>query len=261
VLSRKAERDWNGDRVYWGNPVRVPVKRYGGIITREMSIIRAGYSGDHRDVAIISDRHGQPNTAGTLHGLGPNEDLYKTLRLGPEVAVGMAGDGRLCNLILAAALGLPESQEPSFLSSLVAGEERLSSSFLDVVHAFECAAPAVIAERRPPFQIDATMIIVGRLEGRPVIGELNRRTRWRVLYASERSSYCIPEEMSDDDLLFYESYVTRPGLNYIASLKAAVGFCADRYESVNHRYVLRRLKNGFRREEGDVRQDASLASN
>ncbi|MDD5263229.1 MAG: hypothetical protein PHU43_00115 [Candidatus Bipolaricaulis sp.] len=258
--SRRAEQDWSGSGAYYGSRVRAGPREYSGIIVRKMTIIRAEYSGDHRDVAIISDRHGQPNVAALQNALGPNEGLYKTLLLGPEVAIGMAGDGRLCNLILAEALGLPESQEPSLISSLVSGEDRLFLSFPDAAHAFEQAASVVVARKRPPLAVDSTAILVGRLNGRPVIAELSRTTKWRFVHVMERPAYCIPEGMTDSDLLLYKSYVTRPGLDYIASLKAAVEFCADRYESVNHRYVLRCLKDGFRREEGEVPQGASLPS-
>jgi hypothetical protein len=35
----------------------------------------------------------------------------------------------------------------------------------------------------------------------------------------------------------FTKHITRPDLDCIASLKAAVEFCADRYDSVNHNYV------------------------
>jgi hypothetical protein len=217
-----------------------------------MTILMGMYSDDHADVAIISDRRSTPNSIGRAAGMHPREDVYKTLRLGPQVAIGFAGTVPLSNFILAELLGLPPpDMVDDILTDLVAVEEEFDYGFDRVVRLLNERAWAAIEWASPPPGIQASAILAGVDDGRPILAELSAATGWEVRPAFTGGPYSGPLEMTDEGAKAeFENFVSKPGLDYIASLKAAVKFCADRYSTVNHNYVLRRLKTGFRREEG-----------
>lgn len=219
-----------------------------------MTILMGMYEVDHSDVAIISDRRATPNAIGRAIGAKNRELMHKTIRLGPQVAIGFAGATPLANFILAALLGIrAPAMEDDLLTELVTKEDGYSLSFDDVKRGLNDVTGRVIKQVSPPQKIGITVMVAGMSENEtPLLGELHAETRWRaelVLHAS----YCAPFA-ADDELIKaeFESFVSAPGLDYVASLKAAVQFCADRYGTISRDYVLRRLRTGFAREEGHV---------
>jgi len=227
-----------------------------------MTILMAAYSGNRTDVAIISDRRASSIAIGRATDVPSNESTYKTLRLGPWVAIGFCGAVPLSNRILACLLGRKEPDMGlDLLSQLVEEEDNFDYGFCNVVDELGKVVEMAITTAAPPAGIQTAAIIVGFDGERPAIAELNADTKWKAQTRWDNFPWCKPGGMtSDADRKKLVKYVSRPGLDYIASLKAAVGFCADRYKSVNHYYVLRRLRTGFAREEGSVPRGASLGS-
>jgi hypothetical protein len=230
------------------------------MIGSTMTILMGMYSGDHADVAIISDRRATPNSIGRAAGKHARERVYKTLRLGPQVAIGFAGTVPLSNLILAGLLNLPApSMDDDILTDLVDSEDSFNYTFDYVVDLLNEMAGAAIEWASPPPGIQASAILAGADNGRPILATLSGATGWRVKPVFDGVPYSGPPEVvGGAGKEGFKKLITAPDLDYIESLKAAVTFCADRYDSVNHNYVIRRLGTGFVREEGRVRRQCFL---
>lgn len=228
-----------------------------------MTILMGAYSGDWMDVAIISDRRATPSARGLAEGVPRRENVYKTLRLGPQVAIGFCGAAPLSNRILAWLLQEPEPDVGvDLLCQLVEREGAFNHSFTDMADGLSAVTKTAVKLAAAPDTVDVAAIVAGCVGGTPMFLELNAATEWKARPSDAKSPWCKPNDMIGDNARaeFIEYIATRPGLDYIASLKAAVEFCADRYDSVNHNYVLRRLQTGFAREEGRVQPGASLHS-
>ncbi|RPI08969.1 MAG: hypothetical protein EHM65_09665 [Acidobacteriales bacterium] len=225
-----------------------------------MTILMSAFSHDHTDVAIISDRRTAPNAMGVVLGFKSKEAEFKTLRLGPEVAIGFAGNCGVEDVVLAGLFDATPNSDEGLLAALVRNEESYAFSFDEVAEYIDGdVVPDLIEDPLPP-GIHSTVVLVGRWEGRPLVAHWSSCNGWKSEPHPTGMPWCRPIDMPDSDIEAFKLYMTRPGLDYISSMKAAVGFCADRYGSVNHGYVLRRLATQFTRVEGCVAQGASLPS-
>lgn len=89
---------------------------------------------------------------------------------------------------------------------------------------------------------------------------MSEATGWRVEPAFDVVPHSGPPEVvGGAGKEGFEKFITAPGPNYMESLKVAVKFCADRYDSVGHNYVIRWLGTGFAREEGHVERQYLLS--
>jgi hypothetical protein len=232
------------------------------MIVSAMTILMGMYSGDHADVVMISDRRATPNSIGRKASEHAKERVYKTLRLGPQAAIGFAETVPLSNPILAGLLNLPTpSIGDDVLTDLVEdSEDSFNYTFDYVVDLLTEMGGAAIEWASPPPGIQASAILAGANNGRPTLATLSGATGWRVEPVFDGIPHSGPPGVvGGAGKEGFEKFITTPGLNYIEFLKAAVRFCADRYDSVSHNYVIRRLGTGFAREEGHVRRQCFLS--
>ena len=251
---RICNADWETSVWFGADPLHFGSIGGPVMLASDMTLLMGMYSGDHTDAAIISDRRAAPNAIGQLLSVPSRELVYKTLRLGPEVAIGFAGAVPMANYILARLLGLPRpAMEDDLLSRLVPIEDSFNYSYNDVVHGLNGVVEEVVQQEKPPAHVRTMILIAGMFGGdTPLLASLDRGTKWRVKYEPS-APYFAPFDKDDCEIKeAFARCVNAPGLDYGASLQAAVKFCADRYDNVNHNYVLRRLTSGFSREEGVV---------
>ncbi len=211
-----------------------------GMIGTDMTILMGRYNGDHTDVAIISDRRACPDELGRAIGVESKEFVYKTLRLGPQVAIGFAGAVPLSNAILAALLGVKvPAIGDDLITRLVKNEEQFNYCLSDVRNELNRITGPTIRQIDPPPEMGVSAIVAGLFDDdTPIIAELNEGTGWEVQLAFHPLCSAPIEDKDETTRREFEKATNLPGLDYIASLKAAVKFCAERYCSVNRNYVI-----------------------
>jgi hypothetical protein len=215
-----------------------------------MTILMGVYSNDRSDVALVADRRSSPVGSEIRD---PNEDAFKTLRLGTDCAIGFAGAVPLGNYVLAKLFGVPcPPQYQCLLEDLVGEEHSYSFGFHDVKDALNVIVPAVIAYCQPPKSQTLYIILAGRFQGRiPVLAGVSAGTEWKVEPYFDHV-WSRPKEMSsfEDQQQFHDT-INAPGMDYGDRMLAAIEFCS-KYQSVNNRYIIRRLSMDFTQEPGIV---------
>lgn len=214
-----------------------------------MTILIGEYKNDSTDVAIIADRRRSVVNAPNRE---PMEKAFKTLRLGPECAIGFAGAEPLQNGVLAKLFGIPcPPPDQSLIEDLVLRERGYDFPFLDVEKALNAIVPEVIRVLAPPEQYTMYIILACALQGVPILAGVSAGSEWQVTPYVGRV-WSRPKEMiTFEDQKHFHDETNVPGMDYDERMLAAVKFCS-RYRSVNNQYVIRRLSAGFAPETGHV---------
>jgi len=241
--------DWNA--LYYGVPnlscLEIPART---TLVHSMTVLAGSYLDGASDVFLIADRRSVPRNA---VGISPVENARKILRLGDECAIGFSGAIPLHNAVLAKLLGIPQpGPHVDLLSGLAEDDGRFDIAFDDVVGTLKWLVPIVVERLAPPTGITMRILVAGRMVGDiPVLATCGEETGWE--FRPALGGY-VSSPVTEDDPAWHElkEIVDATDSSPVESMKAAIAFCAERYDDVNRHYTLRRLSNGFRREEGVV---------
>jgi hypothetical protein len=223
-----------------------------------MTILMGMYNDDRTDIALVSDRRAVPNDIGEARGVKPVEDTIKTLALNDSCAIGFAGSCPLENALLSRILFVPiPPQDESLLVRLAENEGRWPLLTFDVlVEEVSRVMPEIIEILTPPDGVWLGILVAGRMDGKiPMLAGFKGVGSWEPEPCYSGQAYMAPFSRDDRKAKREFSRATNaPNEPFDERLKAAVAYCAPRYYSVNSRYIIRRLSNGFRKEAGMIQE-------
>jgi len=99
----------------------------------------------------------------------------------------------------------------------------------------------------------AGIVIAGRYQAIPILAYYDSKTEWKAKLVRIGAIYFSPIPKADISTQNeMDSRLHGAHGNYLDRMKDAVRLCANRYDSVNDRYVMLRLSNGFTEELGGV---------
>jgi len=223
-----------------------------------MTVLMGMYNDDRTDVALISDRRAIPNEIGAARGVSVLENTIKTLKLNDACAIGFAGFVPLENALLSRILSVPmPPQYESLLVKLAENEGRWPLlTFNVLVEEIRRVMPEIIARLRPPRGVWLGVLVAGVMSGGfPMLAAFSGGEDWEPAPCFTGQAYFVPFSKTDKKAKEeFERVTNVPGEPFGKRLKAAIEYCACRYDSVNSRYIIRRLLYGFREEEGTIHE-------
>ena len=224
-----------------------------------MTVLVGMYNDDRTDVALISDRRAVPNEIGEANGVQLVEDTIKTFKLNDACSIGFAGSVPLENALLSRILYIPmPPQDESLLVRLAGSEGRWPLLTFDtVIEQIRRVMPEIIARQKPPPGVWLGILAAGMMRDEiPMLAGFNGMRDWEPEPCFSGYAYMAPFNRNTDKRARkeFESVISAPGAPFDDRLKAAVAYCAPRYYSVNSGYIIRRMSNDFRREEGVIQE-------
>lgn len=123
----------------------------------------------------------------------------------------------------------------------------------DVLDFLDTELAGIVSFSNAPPGIGVGLVVAGSFDGeRPILCSLGEWTGWKAK-PSRCDAFMTPIDRRDEvTVREFTNAITIPGFSYLDKMKAAIGFCAGRYETVNRSYILRRFSAGFVREEGTL---------